>query len=380
MIAPDVVVVGGGPVGLAAAIAVRQHGMQVLVAEPAYPPIDRPCGEGLMPEGVAALSRLGVPCDYGRALPFRGIRFIEAGRWAEGRFRDGDGLGIRRTVLHQRLIDRAAELGVAMRWGEPVRGLNLNGVEIGGRKVACRWVVGADGRGSFVRRWANFRPPRNARRRIGLRQHFRVAPWTDLVEVYWHDRGQAVVTPVARDEICVSLFTSEAGVRISDLIRRCPDLRRKMLDAQPSSRVKGAISGSSRMRSVVRGRVALVGDAGGAVDALTGEGLSLGFRSSIALADALARNHLEQYERAHRRISRSPELMARVMLLLGGRRALRRPALSALAAHPRLFTFALGVHTGTLPFMAAPLGAAAGLLWRRAVTGCSIAEEGHVTK
>jgi flavin-dependent dehydrogenase len=345
---PDVVVVGGGPVGLAAAIAARQRGFDVLVADRAYAPIDKPCGEGVMPDGVATLGRLGVSYDNGRALPFRGIRFTEEGRWVEGRFHMGSGLGIRRTVLHQALVDRATQAGVAMRWGERVSVTSGDRVEIDGRKIPCRWVVGADGRASSIRRRLGFQLPAAARRRIGMRQHFRIAPWTDFVEVHWHNLGQAVVTPIANDEICVSLLVNEPG-RIPNLIALHPELQRRLVNATPSSPPRGSTSGSSVMRSVVRNRVALIGDAAGTVDALTGEGLSIGFRHALALADSLAKDNLQLYERAHRRISRIPELMARTMLLAGARRVVRRRVLRAMGGRPRVFSFMLGIHTGTLP-------------------------------
>ncbi len=374
MTAPDVVVVGGGPIGLAAAIAVRQRGLDVLVVDRAQPPIDKPCGEGVMPDGVATLNRLGVSCDFARALPFRGIRFTEAGCAADGQFPAGHGLGVRRTILHQRLIDRAAEAGVAMRWGESVRVVDSSGVEIGGRKTPCRWVVGADGRESSVRRWAGLRAPAKMRRRIGMRQHFRVAPWTDFVEVHWHDHGQAVVTPVASDEICVSLFANVGGLRVPELIALYPELERRLADARPTSAARGAISSSCVMRTVVSDRVALIGDAAGAVDAITGEGMSLGFKHAIALADALADDNLPRYQRAHRRISRMPERMARLMLAVGGRRSLRRRVLVALAAQSRLFSFMLGMHTGSLSLRAAPIGSAARFV-RDLMTGVSVANE-----
>jgi flavin-dependent dehydrogenase len=272
------------------------------------------------------------------------------------------GLGIRRTALHQRMIDRAAEIGVVMRWGEAVRVADRSGLEIGGRKISSRWVVGADGRESSVRRWAGLLHPTARRRRIGLRQHFRIAPWTDLVEVEWHDRGQAVVTPLACDEICVSLFTIDTGIRFPDLVSSFPELHQRLLGAVPLSAARGAISESSVMRSVVTKRVALIGDAAGAVDALTGEGLALSFKHALVLADAIASGDLRRYERAHRRISRPPELMAKFMLAVGSRRSVRRRVLHALAAQPRLFTFMLGVHAGGAPMTAAPLGAIAGFI------------------
>jgi flavin-dependent dehydrogenase len=379
MTAPDVVVVGGGPIGLAAAIASRRRGLEVLVADRAHPPIDKPCGEGVMPDGVAALSDLGALSDSAPALPFFGIRFTEAGYTVDGHFGGRFGIGIRRTVLHQCLIDRAREIGVVMRWGESVRSYGREQLQIGGNKVLCRWVVGADGRESSIRRWKGFPAPEQAWRRVGFRQHFRVSPWTNFVEVHWHDLGQAVITPVAPDEICVSLFTNHAGSRISDLMGFFPELGRRLSGAEASSPARGAAAGSSIVRKVVRDRVALIGDAAGAVDALTGEGLSLGFRHAIVLGDALAQNSLQSYERAHRSISRIPELMAKLMLAVGTRRVLRRRVLRALAVHSRLFTFLLGVHTRTQPLSATPIGAIVKFPWQLLTTPRSIAE-GPVAK
>ena len=156
--APDLVVVGGGPVGLAAAIAARQRGLEVLVADKAQPPIDKPCGEGVMPEGVSALRVLGVQVDTSNsnALPFYGIRFIDAGLSAEAYFPAvvGHGLGIRRPVLHQMLALRAEEAGVVTRWGEPVTGVSSAGRPDSRTKCAMSMDRG--------RRW-----PRIARQAMG---------------------------------------------------------------------------------------------------------------------------------------------------------------------------------------------------------------------
>ncbi len=359
--APDLVVVGGGPVGLAAAMAARERGLEVLVVDREMPPIDKPCGEGVMPEGVSVLNQLGIhPTAQG--VPFRGIRFAEDGLAVEAAFTAGHGLGIRRTRLHQLLIDRAGETGVAMRWGEPVTRISRGRVELGGRSVACRWVIGADGRGSRIRRWAGLRAPSNAPRRIGLRQHFSVAPWSDFVEVHWNDHGQAVVTPVSSEETCISILTSEARLRMPQLVELFPEIRRRLEGAAPSSEARGALCGSSVMRSVVGDGVALVGDAAGTVDALTGEGLSLGLREAVALADAIALDKPGKYQAAHRRIRRMPRVMARLMLSVGERKSLRRRVLRGLISQSRIFAYMLGMHTGTLSARDVPLGALAGFV------------------
>jgi flavin-dependent dehydrogenase len=345
---PDVVIVGGGPVGLAAAIAARLNGLEVLLADRSRPPVDKPCGEGVMPEGVSALRLLGVPVDDG-ALPFYGIRFTEAGSSVEASFPAvaGHGIGLRRLHLHRLLVLRAQEVGVITRWGEPVTGVSSAGVQIAGRNVPSQWIVGADGRESRVRRWAGFRPLANVRRRIGFRQHFRARPWTDFVEVHWHDLGQAVVTPTAHDDVCVSVFTSEPMRPMARLIELFPEISQRLKGTQPTSSVRGSISGSSNMRSVVRDGIALIGDASGSVDALTGEGLSMGFRQALALAEAFAKDDLSHCQAAHHRIGRMPLRMASLMLFVGARGWLRRRVLHALAAESSMFGLMLGAHVGT---------------------------------
>src|SRR6202035_4799335 len=112
----DVFVVGGGPAGLATAIAARRHGLSVVVADGAIPPIDKSCGEGLMPDGVEALRQLGITIPEGEAYPFRGIRFVSDGAKAEAAFPRGTAYGIRRTDLHRAMLDQAAACGVHMLW------------------------------------------------------------------------------------------------------------------------------------------------------------------------------------------------------------------------------------------------------------------------
>jgi 2-polyprenyl-6-methoxyphenol hydroxylase-like FAD-dependent oxidoreductase len=298
-----------------------------------------------MPNGVAALRRLGIAIPPRESMPFRGIRFIASGLSVDAAFRQEPGRGVRRTTLHRLLVERAESLGVTLAWGRPVRGIRPGRVVLDTGVVACRWTVGADGEASQVRRWAALgavAPPQ----RFGFRRHFRVAPWTDVVEVYWCDGAQVFVTPVAPDEVCVAIISRDRDLRLADLFARCPDLARTLGRSAPASRERGAPSASRRLRAVVRGHVALVGEASGSLDGVTGEGLSVLFQHALALGEALAAGNLARYEAAHRRLRRNPVLVARLLLAMDRWRWLRRRGLETLAARPSLFSSLLALHVG----------------------------------
>ncbi len=328
MVNTDVLIVGGGPAGLAAAIAIRQKGFHVTVVDAARPPIDKPCGEGLMPDGVEALKKLGVTLGRCNSAPFRGIRFIDGAVIARANFPAGCGLGVRRTTLHALLLERAAEAGVEMHWNTHYREWNPG---------AAHWIVAADGMNSRVRQWAGFGDCPPAQRRFGFRRHFPVAPWTDTVDVHWGRECQVYITPVAAAEVCVAVISRHRQLRLDRALQSFPAVYEALSAFLPTTPERGAVTECRRIRNVCRGNVALVGDASGGVDALTGEGLALCFKQALALAEALAAGNLQSYAAAHRRIARTPEIMARLLLLLDRRTLPRRLAIRALASQSAAF-------------------------------------------
>jgi flavin-dependent dehydrogenase len=343
----DVFVAGGGPAGLAAAIAARRKGFRVLLADPGRPPIDKACGEGLLPDGVAALEELGVSLSSTDAVPFRGIRFVEHPLSAEARFPSQNAIGIRRTALHRALVECAERVGVQLKWGIPVTAVGPQGVQLGGGSpLRCRWIIGADGESSRVRSWAGIDSPAPPLRRFGFRRHYRLEPWTDFMELYWGDTFQLYVTPIAPGEICVAALSGDPHFRLEDALARMPDLAARLGGAVPVTTERGAVSASRRLAAVWHGRVALVGDASGSVDAITGQGLRLAFRQALALAAALEAGDLARYAVEHRRLARSAEPMAAFLLLAGRRRSIRTRAMRALAAHPRVFARLVAAHAG----------------------------------
>lgn len=376
----DVLVIGGGPAGLAAAIAARQKGFRVTVADGAAPPIDKTCGEGMMPASLAALNTLGVTVAPHEGFRFRGIRFVQhpssAGSPAcasdpappsaviTSDFPHGFGIGLRRPLLHEKLVVRAEQCGVQLLWKSPVTAMDTHGATVNGRFFPARWIVAADGQGSRVRKWSGLEKARSTAQRFANRRHYRVTPWTDFMEIYWSGLVQAYVTPIAAQEVCVVLIGDHLQqVGFDRALRELPQLRDHLRGAELASRERGAVTISRSLKNVQRANVALIGDASGSVDAITGEGLRLGFHQAFALADALAAGNLASYQRHHRALERRPMTMARLMLFLGRHPSLRNRVLDSFTAHPDLFAKFLAFHAGqATPAQFLSVGAALG--WR----------------
>ena len=343
----DVLVVGGGPAGLAAAIALRKHGTDVLLVDALEPPIDKACGEGIMPDSRRELTRLGVELDPRHGAALRGIRFCDDRSIVSADFPSGQGIGMRRVALHRALVDHAREVGVRMLWGTRVTLKPGEPAALAGAPVSYRYLIGADGLSSRIRPWAGLERGELITRRFGFRTHYRVAPWSPYVEIHWGPLGQAYVTPVSAEEVCVSVMTRfSRAARSSEVIHSIPALWEKLMHAEIASRERGAVTTTHKLQSVVRGKVALIGDASGSADAITGEGMAMGFRQALLLASAISNDDLTPYAAGHPEVLRLPQSMARIMLLMDRWHSLRRKALSVFAHDPLLFEKMLQVHMG----------------------------------
>ncbi len=318
----DVIVVGGGPVGLASAIEARLAGLTVAVVEPREGVIDKACGEGLMPGAVPLLARLGVDPE---GMPLRGVSYNTPRRRADHLFSTGLGRGVRRTVLHSALSARAEELGVE-RVVARVESVEQDADGVVAAGIRGSWLFGADGLHSTVRRLAGLElPAPRSRRRFGMTRHVAVEPWTDLIEIHWAARAEVYVTPLAPELVGVTILGAPR-TDFDETIAGIPGLAR--VAGRPSvSGLKGAGPFRQRASAPSRGRVLLVGDASGYVDAITGEGLRLGFdQARLAVGHALG--ELE-YDRAWRRTTRDFRVLTNRLVLAATSPA--RPAIVPLA-------------------------------------------------
>ena len=366
---PEVVVIGGGPAGLAVAITLARRGIQTHLVERGRLPQEKPCGEGLLPNAVEALVRLGIDRTDLEAVghPIAGIRYLaRSGRRAEARFPDGHGLGVSRVDLSALLLARARSLPALRIIEARATVIRQPGqawtVAIGGERLRPALIVGADGLSSPTRRAIGVRTIAGPHKRWGLRQHLDGSAWTDHVEVYFGDGVEAYVTPL-RHSINVAFLWDQRAIAVPHgrpafdwFVSRTPALAGQLRGRRPLDRVRAAGPFDRRAASSVEDGLIFAGDAARYIDALTGEGVGLALQHAEVIDGAVApllsgdarpsRRQLTPYARAIADAGRANAQLTRVMLRCSRHPALVDRLIGVLAADPGLFEHCLRVNMG----------------------------------
>lgn len=327
----DLVVAGGGPAGLATALYAARAGLQVTVVERRPGTIDKACGEGLMPHTVRQLDKLGVPL---RGRPFRGVTYLDARHRVEAPFTSGADMGVRRLALHSALREVAADAGVRVVRGD-VDSVHQDADSVYCGELRARYLAAADGLHSPIRHSLSLSRASRGPRRWGMRRHIHTAPWSDTVEVYWGRGAEAYVTPVADDCVGIAILTARQG-SFDNHLAEFPALR---------DRVRGLAHGRDRAAGPLRqrvssrrsGRVMLVGDAAGYVDALTGEGLGIAFAGAEILVECVSADRPGDYDRRWRQMSRRYRMMTAGLLAASEVKPVRSMIVPAAIALPSVF-------------------------------------------
>ena len=309
-----------------------------------------------MPSGLAALERLGVRAliPAAECSPFEAIRYVqEDGGFVEGRLPAPGGLGIRRLSLAAAMTARVREAGVDLREGTALRShaIDRDGVtlETDAGELRAKLLVAADGLHSSLRRAEGLERPASGPSRFGLRQHFAVQPWAARVEVHFTAGAEAYVTPAGVRRIGIAFLWEDGAfpgrVGFDQLLARFPLLAEQVRGAAPDSEPRGAGPLRQDVDVRVKNRFVLLGDAAGYVDAITGEGLTLGFDAARSLAEVLpaalaagaTADSLRPYAQQASAAFKTYARLASRLVWLAHRPALRRAILNRLIKHPAWF-------------------------------------------
>jgi flavin-dependent dehydrogenase len=328
----DLLVAGGGPAGLATAVYGARAGLDVVVVERRPGTLDKACGEGMMPHTVAHLDRLGVAPP---GMPLRGITYLDRERRVDAAFRAGPGRGVRRTELHEALQAAARSAGVRFVDGDAGE-ITQDATSVRAGALRARYLAAADGLHSPIRRALGLSQPGRGPRRWGIRRHIQTSPWSDRVEVHWGPDSEAYVTPVAVDCVGIAILSATRGGFDRHLTEFPALAERVRGHAHGSDRAAGPLRQGARTRTA--GRVLLVGDAAGYIDALTGEGIGLAFGAAELLVDCVVAERVGDYDRRWRALTRRYRLLTAGLVRAGATPSIRPRIVPAARALPAVFT------------------------------------------
>ncbi len=301
----DVIIVGAGVAGSTTASLLGQQGFRVLVLEKKVFPRTKICGEGLMPTGVGILQSLGILSHFQcqSVHPFFGIEFYLPGNrhleldFSEVSSRLCGWVAPRITLDHLLATHAAKQPDVMLREGFNVQNVRLHPteVEVAGlygdhwERYNAKVLIGADGIHSRFHYSFGVRRQRPRFRRLALRAYFHhLSGCRNVVEVHTSKAGEAYVAPLGESRAGVTLLlyapltccqTGSLQNFYLERLRQFTTLWERVVDSHPET-VESTAPIALRLSQSHAQRLILVGDAAGAVDPVTGQGMTVALRDA----------------------------------------------------------------------------------------------------
>jgi len=358
----DLAVVGGGPAGAACALFAARAGLSVAIFEPRTGTFDKPCGEGILPQGVQVLRELGLAPALEGGRPFSRLAWWLDGREALAAELRSPALALERPQLQLALAKALdAERGIA-RFHERARaepaGAREGGILLRTRAgtLRARALVAADGAGGRCASWLRAADGAERTQRVGVRARFLAAEPLADVEVHLGRGCEVYLTPLPGGRVNAAILADSppGGARgargILEWALAAHPAARARLGARCGA-AEGRALGHAPPRRVAGDGALLAGDAAGAVDPILGCGVSLalaGGRLAARAACDLARGEdpalvERSYAAAWRRESASRRRLAEALRLAGRHPRVLAAAAEVLRRSPRVLDLLVGI-------------------------------------
>jgi menaquinone-9 beta-reductase len=364
----EVLVVGAGPAGSAAAAALARAGRDVLLVESHAHPRPKACAEYASPRIAEELALLGLPDDTWRseALPLRGMRVIRGADAVDMQYADVHGprpawgldrekfdatLAAHAVASGARLLERSALDDVHWRGGVGGIGGQVVGASLrtasGRQTVRCRWLIGADGARSRTSKHVARERGMGRLHRLGLVAHYEGVPeLVDRGEMHVGPNFYVGLAPLAGERLNVGMALPLDGERLpaderfQAAIDGIPAVAERLRGRRRLTPIRGASPISHRVAGTAGRGWMLVGDAAGFIDPFTGEGIYRALRSARAAAEALAtgddEDAAQRYRAARREAFAAKDALTWLVQGMLAARPLMGYALRRLAARPQL--------------------------------------------
>ncbi|HXH75417.1 MAG TPA: NAD(P)/FAD-dependent oxidoreductase [Bacteriovoracaceae bacterium] len=296
-------IIGAGPAGLIAGIELQKLGHKVIILDRNKLQVRPVCGEFLSPEGMEQLETMNLGCTLEGFQSVKGmLLFSPLGRKIKTQFPLGRmGCSLNRGVFQERLVDAFCKSGGIIFYDSAIERISINkmvNVETKSGSYSSEWLIGADGRQSTVARLLNMRMTAPPLKRMAL--HCYLKPKLPL-PLYGQmhilpDGSYVGINPIHQGEVNFSIVTSPAAITEAGGTKELINFWigcRPQLSGQfhhlTDETIKTTSPISRTSLDIIGNKVALIGDASGFIDPLTGEGITTAIKSARLLAWQIAK-------------------------------------------------------------------------------------------